>query len=196
MSEDMPMDLKALGDIESPEVVREALRRFRRRALRNGIWFLVAALLIGSWVVIGRSRVTLEERIQRALGVAPGAVYTVGNMTATLVRVADLGDVPDLGHRVGIHVLVVAQPRESAGSDTYTLVFQHEAGTLSVGTSTRLNARAFDHWIQIVVPADAKVPVDVYRECSGQACVPRQSTSIGRFTIDLRALGVPENIWR
>jgi hypothetical protein len=41
------MDLRRLGDVEDAEVVRDAVRRFRRRTLVVSVWILVVVLGVG-----------------------------------------------------------------------------------------------------------------------------------------------------
>jgi hypothetical protein len=181
--------------------VRGALRSFRRRALRIGIWVLVGVLLIASWVVVGRSSASTEDRIRRARGVKPGVVYQVDNMTAMLV------DVADLGNRVGIH-LSIGQPegaaQRSTGLDLFELEFTSDLGVTVVYPE---DARGYDAWLELMTPQDGRIQVDVHRRCTpldanGRSTsgfcriLPPLKDPIGGFVIDFRSLHVPEAIWR
>lgn len=207
MTSEMPFDLRSLGDVDSPEVVRQALEQFRRRAAKTGIWVLIGALAIVLFAFGVRARRTLGDDIDAATGVAPAAVYRVAGMTAVLVKVADLGD------RTGIH-LMVAQPgdgpQRSTGRDTYRL----DVPFLQIThTFTSDRDRIYDFYFDPIVPADGRMKVEVYIGCSpiraltleprdyddanaGTCQVAGADAPLGSFVIDLEKIGVPDSVWK
>ena len=107
MSERPPLDLRALADVDSPEVVREALRNFRRRIVTRYVWLALAIVVFGAAVIWGRTPTTLQERVDSAHSYAePGAraVWHLRGISVALDRVADLGDT------VGLHFVVLPEP--------------------------------------------------------------------------------------
>ena len=178
MSEDR-LDLRSLGEVDSPEVVSAALSEFRRKLLTRSLW-VVAVLVAGGlmWAQVGRPD-DLRERIERADGTLTltNAVYEAGASRIGLDRVADLGDT------VGLHLTALPEPRAGYGSGSRGPQLQVEA----VIQSERLDA--FDHWYEIQPPADGVVRVRVLgADCPGpKGCM---------VVIDLRALGVPATTWR
>lgn len=102
MSEQPPLDLRALADVDSPEVVRGALRTFRRRIVTRYVWLVLAIVLFGAAVLWGRTPTTLEQRVEAAHSAAYiDAVWRVRGATVALDKVADLGD------RIGLHLVAV-----------------------------------------------------------------------------------------
>ncbi len=59
MTDESPLDLRSLGDVESPEVVRAALRRFRRNALRTAAWVAVVGLVAVTFALGASARRSL-----------------------------------------------------------------------------------------------------------------------------------------
>lgn len=105
MSGEAPLDLRSLADVDSPEVVREALRHFRRRVLTRGLWLAVGAVVLVVAVVWGRTPTTLADRIDRASrSITAHPVWRVDDGVVALDRVADLGD-----DRLGFHFIVVGR---------------------------------------------------------------------------------------
>jgi hypothetical protein len=207
MNIEEPLNLGSLGDVDSPEVIREALRRFRRRALRTAVWVVLVVLAIGTFVLGSRAQRNLGDDIADAPGVTPAAVYRVEGMTAILVKVADLGD------RTGIHLLVAQAgnvPQKSNGSDTYQLTVDPSLEISHTFTFDR--ERVYDFYFDPRVPADARLRLDVHLGCSGYrelelrspvdrpyrpcSIQPRPKDPIGSFVIDLHDLGIPESIWK
>lgn len=116
MSEQPPLDLRLLADVHSPEVVREALRRFRRRIVTRYVWFVLAAVvaLIAIWW--GQVPTRLAERVDRASrSIEAHPVWRSHGATVALDRVADLGD-----GRLGFHFVVIGAGIQLQMSDEIT----------------------------------------------------------------------------
>lgn len=105
MNGETPLDLRALGEVDEPEVVREALRRFRRRSLARSAWVVAAMAVFAAAVVWGRTPTTLAERIDRAdRSIEAHPIWEASDALVALDRVADLGD-----GRLGFHFVVIGR---------------------------------------------------------------------------------------
>jgi hypothetical protein len=193
------MDLGSLADVDSPEVVKEALRTFRRRTLRSMIWAVAVVALLAIPVL---GRVTdreLSDRIASAEGAAPGAVYQSRGVTVVLMRVADLGKT------TGIHVVVSAAEVEGDNE-----VWASVESPRVVSSDNTRPARLSENWFELVVPPDGRIglralvlprcdPPPGSKERTFSGCigvVDPHDLPERTFTIDLRAAGVPERFWR
>jgi hypothetical protein len=179
--DDRPLDLRSLVDVDAPEVVRAALKTFRRRVLVRAGW-VILALAVGTALLV--SLVTarsLSERVLRSSTQAypAGATWDVGSVRFVLIRVASLGD-----GRIGLELASAATP----GSGV-------QVGGLSpigIGGVQGETTGDSDWWFSLTPPADGRIamrtrfdgPCDSAGPCGGS------------FTIDLRALGVPTSLWR
>lgn len=102
MSEQPPLDLRALADVDSPEVVRDALRTFRRRIVTRYVWLALAIVIFAAAVLWGRTPTTLQQRVDSADHAAfIEAVWRAEGATVALDKVVDLGD------RIGLHLVAV-----------------------------------------------------------------------------------------
>ncbi|MGZ4151020.1 MAG: hypothetical protein ACXVP3_01095 [Actinomycetota bacterium] len=105
MSSERPLDLRALSAVDEPEVVRQALRTFRRRILTRYVWLVVAVVLAFAVLRWSQAPSTLAERIEHApRGVVAHPVWHAAGATISLDSVADLGD-----GRLGFHFVVIAK---------------------------------------------------------------------------------------
>ncbi|HYG73189.1 MAG TPA: hypothetical protein VEC15_13015 [Actinomycetota bacterium] len=171
MSEERPLDLRSLANVDSPDAVRSALREFRRRALTRYIWvgIGVAALIVAAFLYPPeRSLVArIETADERAL---VGYSVEVGAATWTLLRVADLGD------SLGLEWLV--WPAGAGGRLSFpTVAF---AGVSSDGGGEGT-----------LVPFEVEPPADGTLE--GTIRTPGSGPE--PFVLDLRHLGVPARYW-
>jgi hypothetical protein len=171
MSDRSPLDLRALGDVESPEVVREALRTFRRRVVTRYVWLLLAIVLFGVAVLWGRTPTTLQQRVDAANSYAlPGgrAVWHVNGITVALDRAADLGDT------VGLHLIVL--PEQGFGP----------GGRVSVtGETESMGFGSWEEYIEVVRPASG-VPIMTINGEGERQEVP----------LDPAHAGIPDQFWR
>jgi len=104
MSDQPPLDLRALADVDAPDVVHEALRRFRRKILVRSVWVVFAALAVVAIVWV-RTPTTLAERVDQASrAIEAHPVWHAHGATVALDRVARLGD-----DRLGFHFVVIGK---------------------------------------------------------------------------------------
>jgi len=178
MSATPPLDLGSLGDVDSPEVVKQALRTFRRRTLRSTIWVLVVALMLGIPLVNQLFSKSTMERITTADGYDAGTVYRSRGVTVVLIRVADLGE------RTGIHLVATADGVEGNPFVFVQIQNEYYPATFRTGTDRMVEA-----WYEVTVPSDGKLNLRV--EAHGGNEEPERD-----FVIDLNAAGVPERLWR
>jgi hypothetical protein len=174
---DERLDLRALSEVDSPEVVSAALAEFRRRIWTRYLWVLAALAAVGLlWWQVTRPD-DLRQRIQRADATLTNAVYTGGEARIGIDVVADLGET------VGLHLIEMPAPGPGRGSGP-------RGPELHVdGTIRQQRIGAFDRWFEIEPPADGVVRVEVLGPgCQGPSGCP--------IEIDLRALGVPASTWR
>ena len=171
------LDLRGLGDVDSPQVVSAALAEFRRRVWTRSTWVLaVMATVAALWFQIARPD-DLRQRIDRADGVLTNAVYTAGEAQVGLSKVADLGET------VGLELTALPSPGSSADGAP-------RGPELRVAdTEGHEQTGAFDQWFEIRPPGDGVVRLRVL----GSGCPDPAGCPI---EIDLGALGVPASTWR
>lgn len=177
---DQPIDLRSLADVDSPDVLRAALRTFRRRTLVRSLWGLFVGALGVAAVYAAVQPHALPDKITSASLVAhpQGAVWDFGDERIALADVARLGDY------LGLHLVVVAPPGSSLAARTFLTAKR------MVGLEEKPGS--VDHWIEVRRPPDGIIRVDIFR--TGQCT--KSNPCMGSFEIDLAALGVPEEIWR
>jgi len=181
---DRPLDLSGLADVHSPEVVHQALRRFRRRFIGTGAVVLLAALaLVGGvlWATVINQ--TTTDKIEESPGVSPGTVYEVEGNVALLEKVAETDD--------GLGLKFVLATPGADGDDHYFLSLPEVREFNESG-----EAKFKTLWLVIAPPAQPRFEVDLTLQ---QGCNPDQSgfcrnhpERIGSFTVDLEQLDVPE----
>lgn len=189
MNVERPLDLRALADVESPDVVRDAVRRFRRRVFGTGAVVAVAALALVAaalWSLV--SHQTLDERIERAPGESLGIVFEGGGTTVVVERVARLED--GLGLK-----LLLAAPKARSG-DAYSLRVDRMREF-----DVRGGARVQEHLLVVAPATDGRVDVAVQLQtrCRNAGDVARCGGGprfVSDFTIDLEELGVAEELWK
>jgi hypothetical protein len=178
-----PLDLRALGEVESPEVVSDALRRFRRRTLIRTLWVVPVIAIVVGLRVAGPWKPTLADRIHDAGGVQVGAVYEAGEATVILERVADLGKTAGLA-------FVVADP---AASNFDAVSLQSNAPLSEVRFDGEGRSTVVDFGMR--VPASGRMTFTVVRSvCPPQGGLCPQN-ELGSFVVDLSALRVPRSLW-
>jgi hypothetical protein len=122
MSDQPPLDLRALADVDAPEVVHEALRRFRRKILVRSVWVVLAAVIAVVVIVWARTPTTLAERVDQASrAIEAHPVWHAHGATVALDRVASLGD-----GQLGFHFVVI-------GEGLVTLKMSGEVASEDVG---------------------------------------------------------------
>ena len=177
MSE-QPLDLRSLADIDSPDVVRAALRTFRRRVILRSLWGLLAGMVAVAIIYVATQPRSLPDRITKASVAAhPGVTWDVGDVRIALVDVARLDD------HLGLHFVVLGKPGSNAASidlDPTGLVTKSDEGQV-------------DRWLEVRLPVDGTIDVEVFEmgRCRGgpAKCFPT-------FEIDLAKWGIPDEVWR
>jgi len=172
MSDESPLDLRTLADVESPEVVREALRTFRRRLWTRYVWIGLAIVFAGVAFVVGARPSDLREEMEDAnLRVFPESVWRLDDASVALVEVADLGDT------MGLHFVALPDP----GTPDLALTVE--------GAVDALMPSRYDLYSEVLRSRDITVTVGPSRCRPG--CEEQET-----LVLDLRELGVPENLWR
>ena len=204
MSANLPFDLGSLADVDSPEVVKQALRTFRRRTLRTAIWVVAVVAVVAVPLVQQALSKDITERITKADGFDPGTVYTSRGVTLVLERVADLGK------RTGLHLIVTAAG--VAGDNDLHV----QLPAVSFGETKESGyQRVVDGWYSVTVPSDGRIALSVFvsphcestgpatpigggmsiRTCTSFQTFDPNEVRGHDFTIDLKAAGVPERLW-
>ncbi len=152
MSDEAPLDLRVLADVDSPEIVRAALRRFRRRALTRYIWVGVGVAVFVAAVLWGRTPTTLAERVDRASSKAfPETVWRVRGVSVALEMAADLGDT------VGLHLVVLPDDPSSPPR---------------IAVSGQVASMGFGAWDEYLEVAAGSVPTLTIRVNGNELRVP------------------------
>lgn len=188
MNPEETLDLRSLAEVDSPAVVKGALRRFRRKVITTGALVLLAiACLAGGIVWAMVTGKTLGEQIDSAPGAGIGTVYSEENVTIVLRRVARLDE------GLGLHLLVAA-PEARPGQQHFFRTEGIRNGDFRGGSKTG------DAYLVIPPSEDGLIEMRLLRR---HGCDPPPEGGLCRsepellfsFDIDLVALGVPENIW-
>ena len=104
-----PLRLSELADIDSPEVVKAALRRFRKRALVWTVWLVVAVLVALLLLpTFNRDRNDLRLQFLRAPGESTGAILHQGPYDATILSVVRLNKL-----QYGVHLVATVRTLEA-----------------------------------------------------------------------------------
>jgi hypothetical protein len=178
-----PLDLRTLADVESPEVVKSALRRFRRKLFATGAAVLVAGIFLVSAIVWATLDRGVAERIEEAPGAYPGAVYEINGATVVLTKVADLGGT------LGLHLLLAAPHAPATDGFFLSTTFSDFDQMSREGVT--------DAWLEVEPPENRRLEVVIQRDCvrpeaSGRC--PSSSDPLGRFTIDLNQFALPPDL--
>jgi hypothetical protein len=108
---DRPLRLRELAEVESPEVVRSALRRFRRRTLVWSLWLVLLLVALLVFLVLPRTlgpREYLPRRFVGAPGAEVGRILQEGSVQVTVLDARRL--TPE---EVGLHLVIAAKDLES-----------------------------------------------------------------------------------
>lgn len=174
MSDQVPLDLRSLAEVDEPEVIRAALRRFRRRLWTRYLW--VGLAIIGAVIalVVGARPSGLREEMEAAdVRAFPATTYRFEDVSVALTEVSDLGDT------MGLHFVVVP---DVGGANPAVAV---EGVLLATGHGSH------DNYIEAEKVSDGLLTMTV----GGVWCVPNCKQGYEE-TIDLRELGVPPQVWR
>jgi hypothetical protein len=174
MSEErVPLDLRVLADVDSPEVVHEALRRFRRRMLTRYVWVALAIVFAAVALLVGGRPSDLREEMEKAHTRSfPTLVWRIGGRSVALEEVADLGD------DMGLHFVVLPDP----GKWSSMIWVRGETESMGWGS--------YDTYVKL--PKIVGDTIEVTVGAGGCAPCPQRST----ITVDFRELKVPRSVWR
>lgn len=212
MTDDRPLQLGELAEVESPEVVRDALRRFRRRMFARGAWILLAVIV--AWALIPAfAAKDLPARFRAAEGAAIGDIVRAGDVDVILVDARRLDD-----DTVGVHFVARADAltdEEFLRVTQVTRTSQEEAaGLIQVGDFHRIETagggRVVEAWVEMPAGTPGFVtgfiattgdnahdyPLDTGPRTAQPDELQRNDLLLGRLVVDLRDLAVPDHIWR
>ena len=179
MSEERPFDLRGL-DIDAPDVAKASIRRFRRRVLVLVAWVIVFAL---SGAAIAADAVHKHNENAVALIATASSLntalgnYRVGGIDVGLLKVVALP-----GGQIGMKFVL----HSDTPLGTCCNIYPHDANFSSSVTSepgSRFAEVLLENPRSVVSPLDT---IDMLLT-SGD---PGAGERLGRFTVDLRALGV------
>lgn len=213
MTDDMPMDDRPLklGDLaqtESPEIVRAALGRFRRRLLVRGL--IVVLVVAAGFALYPRYFAVhgdLIHDIQHGHGVTVDRTLRLGPIDAHVREVARLSRAESPLHiqRYGIHVsLIVARMMAMddrivanlvpARIDYFPGPTPKVSGVFQVTQQTGgLYGPFLDLWISLT-PGTRTVDIPIALASTERAAAPLRP--IGTIHLDMKQLNVPDWIWR
>lgn len=186
---DERLDLGSLADVETPDVVRSAMRRFRRRVFTTGALVALSALgLAGgiAWATLFHR--TLAEQVEEAPGIDVGVVLSDRGAVTLLERVARTED----GVALHLHLAAAGADRGS----NYFYRFGEVRNFFDEGPQ-----RVHDFYYVVAPQPDGSVDgaLRLQEGCDSprfeRACEV-ESARVHRFTIDFEELGIPERLWK
>lgn len=218
-----PLGLRELAEVDSPEIVRAALRRFRRRTAIRALW-IAGALLVATVILPFLRGRTTVDRFAHAPGELTRAVVSSGPIHVLLLETKRLDK-----DSVGLHILTVAdglRPDEQLAVNpdpshflppplTFRSALRGVRQVTQFGTP---RSRGVVEQYLILYPGtrtieigvSAALPAGPGEEEETLPRGPRPMTEedflfpyrpgtfrrIGTVVIDLQTLGVPATIWR
>ena len=195
-----PLRVTDLADVDSPDVVRAALARFRRRAIIWALWIAAAVVVAVVLLPSYRGRTDPRTVFLRAPGLSIGAVVKQGPLQAVVLEAVRLNK-----QQFGVHLIITD---ESLRSDETIMV------ALAAPSLTRWEGQipnpGFDWGSRDSKASDeffvgspgqpvVTIPLTIVRTFPGIAQStnpPRQTYRQLTIRIDLRRLAVPSWIWR
>lgn len=194
--EERPLALRELAQAESPDIVRAALGRFRRRLVTRGlIVLLIAATGLFLWPRYHRGPENLSQAIERGRGVDLLGTIRTDSVEATVTRVARLpGADGRTAPRFGIRLFV--RPLSSDGRVASFLRPDPDRGVLTVREdASDYMGNSIQIWIDLLVGTSRiDIPMGV-----AQTEFPTQKVTVSAIDtvhVDMETLGVPDWSWR
>jgi hypothetical protein len=167
-----PLDLRALADVDEPDVLREALRTFRRRFLTRYVWISGGIGLAIAAAVWGLQPSTLIERMDASSPTYQAqAIWHPDGASVGLARVVDLGDT------IGMHFIIL--PRDPSGFWDLEV-----SGTLD----SEVPYEDYQELVEVERTSDGRYSVTASFDFGDRAA----------FTIDLSdpEYGLPPSLWK
>jgi hypothetical protein len=201
-SDERPLALGELAHAESPEIVRAALGRFRRRLFtRTLILVLIAAVAVVLYPRYFPDVPDLSAEIEHGRGVVIYNSTTERSIRADIVRVARLSPEPVIApgekrvERFGIQLFVDGFAGHPDAQLVSLLRFDRPRGILSFRTeSGNKFVGGMQMWIALAAGTRTfDIPM-TYASLEGG--VPKVGEEVDTLHIDMEKLGVPEWIWR
>lgn len=185
--DERPLNLRDLASEESPDVVRLALKRFRRRTVIRGLWvagLALAALLVTPLLPDDRDE-GLPNRYHELPGVPVGRSTTVGSLTVTVI------DARRVDRQTGaIHLLVSTTENSDV---TISEIFEGSPGRGGLGQLHQtLAGRISEVFATIALPFDG-TEITASIERVGINETPGAPTNV---TIDLSGVPGLRELWR
>jgi hypothetical protein len=175
MSEPTPLDLRALADVDAPEVVHEALKAFRRRFWTRYLWIALVIALAGVSFISGTKPSDVRERMEASsLRAFPTMTWRIDGSTVALAEISDLDD------GTGLRFVILPDP----GVEVPGVGIRRSLASFSAGT--------YDTYLVIPKSSDGRLTFTV----GPSGCVPGCSGGQTDTAIDLGTLGVPDQTWR
>ena len=201
-SDERPLALRDLAHEESPELVRAALGRFRRRLLMRGL--ILVLIVAAGFVLYPRyfpNTPDLTSEIEHGRGAVIYNSMREGVVRADIVRVARLSPEPILApgekriERYGIHLFVGGFEAHPDAQLVPLLRSDRPRGVLSFRTEAGSQfVSGLQMWISLAAGTRTfDIPL-TYVSADGGA--PRVADQIVTLHIDMEKLGIPDWIWR
>jgi hypothetical protein len=200
--DERPLALGELARTESPEIVRAALGRFRRRLFTRGlILVVIAAVAVFLYPRYFRDVPDLSAEIEHGRGVVIYNATTERSIRADIVRVARLSPEPVIApgqkrvERFGIQLFVSGFAGHPDAQLVTLLRSDRPRGVLSFRTeSGNPFVGGLQMWIALAAGTRTfDIPITYTSLESGALKVGEE---IDTLHIDIEKLGVPEWVWR
>jgi hypothetical protein len=173
-----PLDLRTLAEVDEPDVVKVALKTFRRRILTRYVWITLVIGLVLAAVFWGLQPTTLEQRVQSATPVdEPQYVWRVVGLGVGWFTLAKLGD------DVGMQFVVVPNAKGQAAGEFQAAGGRETPRSRSAPAECSTSASARTHRRSIAGATPARSP--------SSRGAPRAS-----FVVSMSDLGVYPGIWK
>lgn len=163
------------GRVDEPDVVKTALKTFRRRILTRYVWITLVIGLVLAAVVWGLQPTTLEQRVRSATPVEePQQVWYVVGLGVGLVRIAKLDD------NIGMQFVVLpnATGQTPGGFEL----------SVAGSSETELAPDGFNAYVEVPPTADGRYTVTVQKASRG--------APMASFVVSLSDLHVSPDIWK
>jgi hypothetical protein len=182
-----PLRLSELAAVDSPDVVRAAFRRFRRRVIRWAAAIVAVAIAAAVLIpVYFPSRISLEQRIHQSSGVSVGATIHQGRLTALILEVVRLDK-----KTFGLHVVVTVADMRADQSVEFANFYPGRSPVApgTVEQQATINKSVNDLWITAAAGSPV-VPV------TGYMLPGDKPQRVGPLQIDMQSLHIPALVWR
>jgi len=202
--EDRPLQLGDLVTAESPDLVRAALRRFRRRLLVRG---LIVVLVIAAGLVLYPRyfgvHADLIHDIRHGHGIELDRTLTVGGIDAYIREVARLSraDSPRI-ERYGVHITILdrtimTDERLIANVVPATIEYFPTVKVSGVFEVAQQTGGGFGHELDLYVSLTPGTrTLDIPMSVVATRGSTRTLRSLGTIHLDMQQLNVPDWIWR